>query len=78
MEEMKKRLLDMISSVYGTQAECSNALGWPRQRLNKLICGTKEPDVSELCALARALHSDVGTIADIFLIFWSPNRQRSA
>jgi len=78
MDEMRQRLLNLISASYGTQAECSKALGWPRQRLNKLICGTKEPDVSELFVLAKVLHSDVGTVADIFLLYWSPNGQLSA
>lgn len=78
MEEMRRQLLDLISASYSTQSECSKALGWPRQRLNKLICGTKEPDISELFALANAPHTSVGVVADIFLLLWSPNGQQSA
>lgn len=78
MDEMKEKMITLITDVYGSQSECSKALGWPRQRLNKLICGTKEPDVTELYALATALNCDVGTIADIFLLYWSPNGQLTA
>lgn len=71
-------LVDLIYGVYKNESACAAAMGWQRQRLNKITTGNKEPDVSELNELAVALHKSVGEIAEIFLRAKSPNEQQKA
>ncbi len=71
-------LVDLIYGVYKNESACAAAMGWQRQRLNKITTGNKEPDVSELNELAVALHKSVGEIAEIFLRAKSPNEQQKS
>ena len=43
----------LIHGKYESQAQLANVLGWPRQRLNKIVNGDKEPDLDEVKALIR-------------------------
>ena len=78
MEQMKNSLRALILSQYKSESACAAFLGWTRQRLNKLVNGTKEPDVSEVAAIAGACNASVLDVALIFLSYWSPNGQRVA
>lgn len=68
----------LIHESYKNESACARAMGWARQRLNKITTGVKEPDVSELNELAIALHKSVGEIAEFFLRAKSPNEQQEA
>ena len=57
----------LIHSKYESQSQLAEALGWPRQRLNKLVNGDKEPDLDEVKALSDALGEDLEHVAYIFL-----------
>ena len=70
-----RELRGLIYSQYDSETEFANAIGWPRQRVNKITNGTKEPDIDELNILAKALNKSVGDIAQIFLRYKSPNEQ---
>lgn len=70
-----RELRGLIYSQYDSETEFANAIGWPRQRVNKITNGTKEPDIDELNILAKALNKSVGDIAQIFLRYKSPNGQ---
>lgn len=72
-----KELRGLIYSKFDSESEMANFLGWPRQRLNKITNGIKEPDIKELNQLAEALGKSVGDIAQIFLNRESPNGQQS-
>lgn len=71
-----RELRGLIYSQYDSETEFANSIGWPRQRVNKITNGTKEPDIDELNVLAKALNKSVGDIAQIFLRYKSPNRQQ--
>ena len=73
MTEAKKALRGIIYSTYETEKDCAIAMGWPKQRLNKIANGKKEPSVSEVSAIAKAVKRSVGEVAEIFLAMWSPN-----
>ena len=78
MSEMKRQLSLVIREKFGTEAECARALGWPKQRLNKLVNAIKEPDLTEVAEIALAVGKSVSEVADIFLLYWSPFRQLPA
>ena len=63
----------LIHSKYESESAFARALGWPRQRLNKITSGVKEPDISETVMMARKLDVTVDRLADIFLPQQSPN-----
>jgi len=72
-----RKLRAMIFGLYDSESDFAAAIGWSRQRLNKITNGIKEPDVEELNTLANGLKSSVGDIAQIFLSYKSPNEQQA-
>jgi len=76
---MEGKIFELRSLIYGkynSEAEFAKRLGWPRQRLNKITAGKKEPCVSEVYEIAEGLEEDVCKVFQVFLRFWSPNEQR--
>ena len=69
-EQLKKAIFD---AGYRSESAMANSLGWPRQRLNKITNGIKEPDLQELDAISQALHRPIGEVARFFLPNESPN-----
>jgi len=65
-------LRSLIYAKYDSEAKLAADLGWPRQRLNKITNGTKEPDLDEVKALADKLERPFSEIAFIFLNDKSP------
>lgn len=76
MTEKVKELRGLIYSKYNSEAEMAKIMGWTRQKVNKITNGTKEPNVDELNAFAKALDKTVGDVAQIFLRNKSPNEQQ--
>lgn len=66
-------LRSAIHSVFSNESECARAMNWPRQRLNKITTGNKEPTVQELWELSNVLGKTVGEIAGFFLPSESTN-----
>lgn len=62
-----KELNGLIYAQYDSQSEFAQKLGWPRQKLNKILMGTKEPDLRETAEIADGLNKPLDTIAAIFL-----------
>ena len=75
-ETMRDQIKAVIYGKFQTETACAAQMGWPRQRLNKIVQGKKEPTASELDAIAKATETAIDSIAKIFLIYWSPNRRR--
>jgi len=61
--ELKNR----IRAKYGSESEMARQIGWPRQRLNKITNGIKEPDVAELHVIAVSLGLSISKVATFFL-----------
>ncbi len=66
-KESTKEIKSCIYRKFETEKACADYLGWPRQRLNKIVVGKKEPSVSEVVAIANALDCRVDYMAGIFL-----------
>lgn len=64
---MNKTIKEMILDRYPSEAGCARALGWERQRLNKITTGVREPSVYELNELAKVLSVPVGELVPVFL-----------
>lgn len=60
-------LKSMILEKFHSESKMASELGWPRQRLNKITNGVKEPDLEEVEAIAEKLGSTFSDVAHIFL-----------
>lgn len=70
-----RELCAMIHGSFDTESECARELGWPRQKLNKITNGTKEPSLEEVSQIAQVFNMPLGDMAAIFLRQKSPNGQ---
>lgn len=66
-------LKDLIATKFASEAAMARALGWKRQRLNKITTGSKEPDLHEASDMANVLDVSISQIASFFLEVKSPN-----
>ena len=66
-------LSGLIHSKFDSEAQMSSAMGWTRQRLNKITNGNKEPDLFDVQAIANVLGVSFMDVAQIFLDLKSPN-----
>lgn len=60
-------LKGLIYGKYGKEVNLAKALGWSKQRLNRITTGRSMPNVEELNALAVALDTSVERMVHIFL-----------
>lgn len=67
----------LIYSQFDSESDFARALGWPRQAVNKLSNGIKQPDLEEIDAMAKVLNVSELELMHIFLAKKSPNRQRT-
>ena len=69
-----KALRGLIYERFDHEADLARQLGWPRQRLNRITTGAKEPDIYEARALAESLEVPIDRIVQIF---WPISHQTS-
>lgn len=65
----------LIHRKYDNESKMADAMGWSRQRLNKITNGGKAPSLEEIESMSIALEEPVMNIVDIFLRSKSPNGQ---
>ena len=63
----------LIHLHFSSETEMARVLNWPRQRLNKITNGDKEPDLGEVRDIANVLEEPFDKVAHIFLSRKSPN-----
>lgn len=63
----------LIHSKFETESKMAQAMGWSRQRLNKITNGEKEPDLFEVQDICTALEEPFMKVAQIFLNVKPPN-----
>ena len=63
----------LIHGKFRTDSDFAKHIGWPRQRLYKIVNGDKSPSLDEAIVMANGLEEPLETIANIFLRFKSPN-----
>lgn len=75
MNAMKKnpKLNGRIHEKYDSEADCAKAMGWHRQKLNRLLRGESEPTWQDVIDLAMALDMSVEDFRPIFLPAESTN-----
>lgn len=69
MQTEDKRISGFIGLIYEkfkNQTECANALGWKKQKLNRIANGISKPDVDDVNNLAIVFGVPVSTITG----FW--------
>lgn len=72
-----KAFRGLIYSTFDSETEFARALGWTRQAVNKLSNGNKQPNLSEIDAMAKVLNVSELELMHIFLANSSPNGQRA-
>lgn len=68
-----KALRGLIFAKFDTEADMARAMGWKRQKLNKITNGIHIPNLFELQDISDALDVPYKDIANIFLDKLSPN-----
>lgn len=68
-------LCGMIHRQYSSESEFARALGWNRQRLNRITTGRREPTLDEVAQISTGLGQPIDVVANIFLRTKSPNGQ---
>ena len=63
----------LVHSKFDTESKMADAMGWSRQRLNKITNGDKEPDLFDVRDIADVLGVSFMDVAQIFLDLKSPN-----
>lgn len=72
-----KAFRGLIYSTFDSESEFARALGWPRQAVNKLSNGIRQPNLEEIDAMAKVLKVSELELMHIFLANSSPNRQQT-
>ena len=62
-----------VYARYKDIAELANVLGWSRQKLSLIVNGKKEPNLSDIQAMAKAMCMDADKLASFFLELVSQN-----
>lgn len=66
-------LRGLIYSHFPNESTMAQAMGWSRQRLNKITNGKKEPTIAEVQYIAVVLGVPFMDVARIFLQMQSPS-----
>ena len=68
------KLNELIYSKFKSQSAFSRHIGWPKQSLNKIVNGDKQPTLEEVQTIANGLEVPFMLVANFFLKSQSPNR----
>ena len=63
----------LIHGQYPNQASFADKIGWPRQKLNKIVNGNKQPSIEEVQEIAEGLGVPFMMVCNFFLKQKSPN-----
>lgn len=62
-----KGLRGAIYERFDSEAKFAQMLGWPRQKLNRITTGQREPTITEVNEIAVGLEIPVEEVASFFL-----------
>ena len=71
-----QKILELNSLIHGqypNQASFAAAIGWHRQKLNKIVNGEKQPSIEEVQTIAEGLGVPFMMVCKFFLNPKSPN-----
>ena len=63
---MNKKLADLIRERCGSFAAFAVRMGWPRQRVSKIIKPGYVPRLGTACQMAKVLNCSLDELADYF------------
>ena len=66
-------LNSLIHGQFRNQAAFADAIGWRRQRLNKIVNGDRQPSLDDVQVIANGLGVPFMMVANFFLNKKSPN-----
>lgn len=66
-------LNSLIHGQFPNQAKFAEAIGWRRQRLNKIVNGDKQPSIEEVREIADGLGVPFMMVCNFFLSKKVPN-----
>ena len=66
-------LNSLIHGQYPNQASFAEAIGWRKQKLNKIVNGDKKPSIDEVQIIAEGLGVPFMMVCNFFLPKKSPN-----
>lgn len=69
---MNMELNGIIHNRFHSQTEMASFMGWPRQRLNKILNRRMEPSIKDVCSIATALRMKFEDVAHFFMPEESP------
>ena len=62
-----------VYARYKDIAELAEVLGWSRQKLSPIVNGKREPNLSDIQAMAKVMEMEVAQLASFFLELKSQN-----
>ena len=62
-----------VYARYKDIAELAQTLGWSRRKLSPIVNGKREPSLSDIQAMAKAMAMDADELASFFLELKSQN-----
>lgn len=78
MAQKVREFRGLIYSKFDSESELARHLNWPRQKLNKITNGVRQPDLQEIDALSKPLGVTPNQLMQIFLRYSSPDRQQNS
>ena len=78
MENHNNELSRIINAKYRSEAEFARAMGWSRQKVNKITNGKQLPDISELNKMAEMLDVGAPVLLRVFLPGQEPKKKETA
>lgn len=66
-------LSSLIHAKFRSESDFARAIGWTKQRVNKIVNGKMQPSLGDAIAMAQTLEVSLSKIAKIFLPNESPN-----
>lgn len=78
MENCDNELSRIIHEKYRSEAEFARAVGWSRQKMNKITTGKQLPEISELNKMAEMLDVGIPDLLRAFLPEQEPKQKENA
>lgn len=73
MANKNLQLVALIRGQFSTEAEFAEKIGWPRQKLHRMLTGGQKPSLTDVREIAEGLDVPFMLIANIFLQMESTN-----
>lgn len=66
----------LVRKKFKTESACAEALGWTKQKLNRITTGAVMPNIRTAAELAKALNADEGEVCGLILQVWHSRKRK--